>query len=103
MIMKVYAIVLFKFYFSIKDLKNEHKRSDLSFFLDQDIHLSDFPEKHPKIADLFFQNEIRGGTWTWTWARAWPRPFYALYMRYGGYRLFVFQKTFLIRPRYTKD
>ena len=27
----------------------------------QDIHLSDFFEKHPKNADLFFSNENRGG------------------------------------------
>ena len=32
------------------------------YFLGQDIHLSDFPEKHPKNADLFFSSENgRGG------------------------------------------
>ena len=31
------------------------------YFLGQDIHLSDFPEKHPKNADLFFSSENGGG------------------------------------------
>ena len=32
----------------------------MPFFEGQDIHLSDFPEKHPKNADLFFSSENAG-------------------------------------------
>ena len=35
-------------------LKNKPGKNDLSLFFFQDIHLSDFSEKHPKNADLFF-------------------------------------------------
>ena len=31
------------------------------YFFGQDIHLSDFPEKHPKNADLYFSSENWGG------------------------------------------
>ena len=31
-----------------------------SLFLGQDIHLSDFPEKHPKMPTYFFQVKIGG-------------------------------------------
>ena len=31
------------------------------YFLGKDIHLSDFSEKHPKNADLFFSSENGGG------------------------------------------
>ena len=35
------------------------------YFLGQDIHLNDFPEKHLKNADLFFQVKIGGGGQTY--------------------------------------
>ena len=54
-----YPLNFFKanFCFSIKKFKNKPIKIHLSIFLGQDIHLSDF-SKHPKNADLFFNNNI---------------------------------------------
>ena len=46
------------------------------YFWGQDIHFSDFPEKEPKNADLLYSSENG-----------------------AGFRLFFFQKLFLINPR----
>ena len=53
------------FFLSIKELKRSIKEVIYLYFLGQDIHLSDFPEKHLKNYDLlfnFFKTKIGGGS-----------------------------------------